>query len=176
MVVLWCCKGTLKIVVELPVFYWLQFAVWPQAQDSNSHIFGIRRTDQVVWRVDEAMELVKSLEPNLPTPAAFKEMHIELLWIWRIVFILFLCILLSVVDSHLVSFFVILKNPWSDTIRKFCLKECPITLNFIKKFVAASIQEVMTLDLSVYIVHYMVGIILADFSEGIVLQPLSRIQ
>ena len=34
----------------------------------------------------------------------------------------------------------------------------------------------MTLDLSVYIVHYMVGIILADFSEGIVLQPLSRIQ
>ena len=61
-------------------------------------------------RVDEAMELVKALEPNLPTPAAFKEMHIELLWIWRIVFILFLCILLSVVDSHLVSLIVILKN------------------------------------------------------------------
>ena len=50
------------------------------------------------------------LEPNLPTPAAFKEMHIELLWIWMVVFILFLCILLSVVDSHLVSLFVILKN------------------------------------------------------------------
>ena len=61
-------------------------------------------------RVDETMELVKALEPNLPTPVAFKEMHIELLWIWRIVFILFLCILLSVVDSHLVSLFVILKN------------------------------------------------------------------
>ena len=62
-------------------------------------------------RVDETMELVKALEPNLPTPAAFKEMHIELLWIWRIVFILFLCILLSVVDSHLVSLIVILQNP-----------------------------------------------------------------
>ena len=61
-------------------------------------------------RVDETMELVKALEPNLPTPAAFKEMHIELLWIWRIVFILLLCILLSVVDSHLVSLIVILKN------------------------------------------------------------------
>ena len=62
-------------------------------------------------RVDEAMELVKALEPNLPTPVFFKEMHIELLWIWRIVFILFLCILLSVVDSHFVSLIVILKNP-----------------------------------------------------------------
>ena len=62
-------------------------------------------------RVDETMELVKALEPNLPTPAAFKEMHIELLWIWKIVFILFLCILLSVVDSHLVSLIVILQNP-----------------------------------------------------------------
>ena len=62
-------------------------------------------------RVDEAMELMKALEPNLPTPAAFKEMHIELLWIWMVVFILFLCILLSVVDSHLVSLIVILQNP-----------------------------------------------------------------
>ena len=62
-------------------------------------------------RVDESMELMKALEPNLPTPAAFKEMHIELLWIWKIVFILFLCILLSVVDSHLVSLIVILQNP-----------------------------------------------------------------
>ena len=161
MVVLWCCKGTLKIVVELPVFYWLQFAVWPQAQDSNSHIFGVRRTDQAVWRVDETMELVKVLEPNLPTPAAFKEMHIELLWIWRIVFILFLCILMVVIGLHLVCFlvllnkpwnyiikilhqriahlgshlvrlFVILKNPWSDIIRKFCLKEWPIALHYVK--------------------------------------------
>ena len=78
--------------------YWLQFAVWSQAQDFKSHILGSRRTDQAVWRVDEAMELVNALEPNLPTQAAFKEMHIELLWIWRIVFILFLCILLSVVN------------------------------------------------------------------------------
>ena len=62
-------------------------------------------------RVDETMELVKALEPNLPTPVAFKEMHIELLWILRIVFILFLCILLSVVDSHFVSLIVILQNP-----------------------------------------------------------------
>ena len=61
-------------------------------------------------RVDETMELVKALEPNLPTPAAFKEMHIELLWIWRIVFILFLCILLSVGGLHLVRMFAILKN------------------------------------------------------------------
>ena len=87
--------------------YCLPFAFWSQAQDFKSYIFGIRRTDKAVWRVDEAMELVKALEPNLPNPAAFKEMHIELLWIWRIVFIVFLCILLSVVDSHLVSLIVI---------------------------------------------------------------------
>ena len=114
--------------------YCLPFAFWSQAQDFKSYIFGIRRTDKAVWRVDEAMELVKALEPNLPNPAAFKEMHIELLWIWRIVFILFLCILLSVVDSHLVSLIVILQNPWSDNIRKFCLKEWPIALHYVKKF------------------------------------------
>ena len=174
--VLWCCKGTLKIVVELPVFYWLQFAVWSQAQDSNSHIFGIRRTNQVVWRVDEAIELVKALEPNLPTPAAFKEMYIELLlWIWRIVFILFLCILLSMVDSHLVSLFVILKNPWSDITGKLCLKQWLIAVHYVKIFVAASIKEVRTWNLPVCI-HYMDSILLADVSEGVLLQALAFIK
>ena len=119
-------------MVKLPVFHWLQFAVWSQAQDSNSHIFGIRRTDQVVWRVDEAMELVKALEPNLPTPAAFKEMQIALLSIWSTVFTLVFCILLSIGCSHLVRLFAILKNPWSDIIRKFCLKEWPIALHYVK--------------------------------------------
>ena len=45
-----------------------------------------------------------------------------------------------------------------------------------KKFVVASIQEIRTLNLSVYIIHYMVGIILADFSEVIVLQAFALIQ
>ena len=45
-----------------------------------------------------------------------------------------------------------------------------------KKFVVASIQEVRTLNLSVYIIHYKVGIILADFSEVIVLQAFALIQ
>ena len=54
-------------------------------------------------RVDETMELVKALEPNLPTPVAFKEMHIELLWIWKIVFILLLCILIIVKGLFLES-------------------------------------------------------------------------
>ena len=44
-----------------------------------------------------------------------------------------------------------------------------------KNFVA-SIKEVRTLNLSVYIIHYMVGIILADFSEVIVLQSFALIQ
>ena len=45
-----------------------------------------------------------------------------------------------------------------------------------QKFVVASIQEVRTLNLSVYIINYMVGIILANFSECIVLQAFALIQ
>ena len=45
-----------------------------------------------------------------------------------------------------------------------------------QKFVAASIQEVKTLILSVYVIHYTDGIILADFSEAIVLQAFALIQ
>ena len=159
-VVLWCCKGTLKIVVELPVFYWLQFAVWPQAQDSNSHIFGVRRTDQAVLRVDETMELVKALEPNLPTPVAFKEMHIELLWIWRIVFILFLCILMVVKCLHLLCLLVVLKRSWYHW--KVLSQGMANSCKLCQKFVSASIQEVRSLNLSVYIIHYMNGILLTD--------------
>ena len=44
-----------------------------------------------------------------------------------------------------------------------------------KKIVAASIQEVRTLNLLVYIVYYM-GILSADPSEGVLLQALSLIQ
>jgi hypothetical protein len=42
--------------------------------------------------------------------------------------------------------------------------------------VSASIQEVKTLNLSVYIIHYMDGILLADASEGILLQGFVLIQ
>ena len=42
-----------------------------------------------------------------------------------------------------------------------------------QKSVAASIQEVRTLNLSVYTIHYTDGIILADFSAGIVLQAFA---
>ena len=45
-----------------------------------------------------------------------------------------------------------------------------------QKIFVASIKEVRTLNLSVYIIHYMVGIILADFSEVIVLQAFALIQ
>jgi hypothetical protein len=34
-VVLWCCKRNLKIIVKLPAFHWLQFAVQSQAQDTG---------------------------------------------------------------------------------------------------------------------------------------------
>ena len=47
------------------------------------------------------------------------------------------------------------------------------SLTLCQKFVAASIQEVRTLNLSVYIIHYTDGIILADFSAGIVLQAFA---
>ena len=45
-----------------------------------------------------------------------------------------------------------------------------------QKIFVASIKEVRTLNLSVYIIHYMVGIILPDFSEVIVLQSFALIQ
>ena len=76
----------------------------------------------------------------------------------------------------LVSLLVILKNQWSNIIGKFCLKEWLIALYLVRNFVSASIQEVRTLNLSVYIIHYIVGIILADFSEVIVLQAFALIQ
>lgn len=45
-----------------------------------------------------------------------------------------------------------------------------------QKFVAASIQKVRTLNLSVYIIHYMVGILLADPAKGVLLQAFALIQ
>jgi hypothetical protein len=60
-----------------------------------------------------------------------------------------------------------LKNPRNDIIGKFCLKEWLKSLHYVKKFVAASIQQVRTLNLSLYICHYMDDIVLADCSEGI---------
>ena len=42
----------------------------------------------------------------------------------------------------------------------------------LKKIVSASIQEVRTLNPSVNIIQYMEGILLADPSEGILLQTL----
>jgi hypothetical protein len=45
-----------------------------------------------------------------------------------------------------------------------------------KKFLSASVQEVRTLNLSWYIIHYMEGVLLADLSEGILLQAFGLIQ
>jgi hypothetical protein len=45
----------------------------------------------------------------------------------------------------------------------------------LKKIVSASIQEVRTLIPSVYIIHYM-DILLADPSEGVLLQAFAPIQ
>ena len=39
----------LKIMVKLPVLHWLQFAVQAQAQDSDSHIFLIKKK---IWQVE----------------------------------------------------------------------------------------------------------------------------
>ena len=43
------------------------------------------------------------------------------------------------------------------------------SLTLCKKFVSASIQEVRTLNLSVYIIHYMNSILLADPFDGVLL-------
>jgi hypothetical protein len=45
-----------------------------------------------------------------------------------------------------------------------------------QKFVTASIQEVSTLNPSVYIIHYMNDILLADPSEEVLLQTFALIQ
>lgn len=72
------------------------------------------------------------------------------------------------------SLLVILKSPWSDNIEKFCLKEWLIALHCVKiKIVSASIQEVRTLNLSVYIIHYVDGILLADPSDEVLLQAFA---
>jgi hypothetical protein len=39
----------LKIMVKLPVLHWLQFAGQAQAQDSDSHIFLIKKK---IWQVE----------------------------------------------------------------------------------------------------------------------------
>jgi hypothetical protein len=65
--VLWCYKRNLKIMVKLPVFHSLQFAVQAQAQDSDSHIFVIEKKSdrwrllQGLQKVNETMELVEAL-------------------------------------------------------------------------------------------------------------------
>ena len=58
---------------------------------------------------------------------------------------------------------------------KLCPKEWLIAFHYVKNFVAASIQEVSTLNLSVSIVHY-IDILSADPSEGVLLQALALIQ
>lgn len=67
---------------------------------------------------------------------------------------LFLYILAIVKGFHLVSLLIILESPWSDTNGKFCLEESLLALYYVKIFVTASIQEAKTLNLSVYIIHY----------------------
>ena len=100
-------------------------------------------------------------------------MHVELLCIWRIVVMLFLCVLMVVIGLHFLCMLVILKNQWSNIIRKFCLKELLTALHYVIFVVSASIQEVKTLNPSVHIIHYMEGTLLADPSDGILLQALA---
>ena len=45
-----------------------------------------------------------------------------------------------------------------------------------QNFVSASIQEVRTLNLSMYIIHYMEGILLADSSHGVLQEAFAFIQ
>ena len=65
-------------------------------------------------------------------------------------------------------------EPISDIIDKCFIKEWLIVLHYAKKFVAASIQEVRPLNLPVYI-HYIDDILLADPSEGTLLQGFALI-
>ena len=81
-----------------------------------------------------------------------------------------LCILVIEKDLHLVCLLVILKNPLSNIIGKFCLKEWLIALHYVKKCVCTSIQ-VRTLNISVYTIHYM-DILLAYPSDGVLLPLL----
>jgi len=59
--------------VKLPVFHWLQFAAWSQAQDSNSHIFVIKKKIRQVEIVEGfekgcwAYGTCEALQPGLPT-------------------------------------------------------------------------------------------------------------
>ena len=50
------------------------------------------------------------------------------------------------------------------------------SLTLCKKFVSASIQEGRTLNPSVYIIYHMEDILLADPSEGVLLQAFALIQ
>jgi hypothetical protein len=71
---------------------------------------------------------------------------------------------------------VTLNSPWSNIIGKFCLKERLIALHCGKKKKkkdTASIQEIRTLNLSVYIILYMERILLADPPDGVWLQALA---
>jgi hypothetical protein len=63
-----------------------------------------------------------------------------------------------------------------DIIGKFCLKEWLIALYYVVNLASASIQEVRTLNLSGYIIHYMDGGLLADASESVLMQAFALIQ
>jgi hypothetical protein len=52
---------------------------------------------------------------------------------------------------------------------KICIKEWLISLHYFKKYITASIQQVRTLNLSMFIIHYWDGILLADISDGVLL-------
>ena len=53
-------------------------------------------------------------------------------------------------------------------------KEWLIALHYVTKFVATSIQEFRTLNLSGYVFHYMDGVLLADPSERVLLLLLNK--
>ena len=84
MAVLLCYKGNLKIVVndcQCYTDYSLQFG-HKETRDSNSHTFAIKEKSnrwRLLRRVDEAMELIKALQPGCLLQLIFKEIRIELL-------------------------------------------------------------------------------------------------
>lgn len=84
MAVLLCYKGNLKIVVndcQCYIDYCLQFD-HRETQDSNSHIFVIKEKSnrwRFLQRVDETMELIRTLQPGCLLQLLFQEIHIELL-------------------------------------------------------------------------------------------------
>lgn len=106
------------------------------------------------------MELMGALQPGLLTPAAIPKKYVS-----------------TIID---------LKNPkrlafsepacnFKEPMEQYHWKVLPQGmangLTLCQKFVAASIQKVRTLNLSVYVIHYMDDVVVADPSEEFYCKP-----